>query len=172
MLPEKKNKIKSAFKIKDWPVLLLIFIFASLYTFHAGSLPDKDADVLISPVFLIMVIIGIFYLMLNIKSESMRLTEDKKLKSSYTPSGQRFKIFIRSNSRIVFFMMFLLLYLILLWIVGFNIATVIFIALAQYSLGERKISRLVSVSLISVFLLYVFMEFIFRINLPEGLIFS
>ncbi|MFD1414515.1 tripartite tricarboxylate transporter TctB family protein [Oceanobacillus jeddahense] len=152
-----------AHEIKNILFLIVIGVFCGFYYLDILSLPQPEEKNLV-----IFLIGGItIFLVLELGRSIYR-----GLKNKYDHKSSLFqdiKAWIKSRQFIL--VVNVILYVIFVPIIGFFIATLLFIALLNYLLNSRKIWEITLLPIVLLILIYLLFVTLLGINLPTGILF-
>ena len=157
------GKYRISLRNNDLILLLIIFGWSGMYYFEASGMRQKSLMLaLIQPVFFVMLILLAFYLYSTVKIEKISYEQER---------GEPFlKKLAAMDKRLPTFFGLFFLYLAAFNIVGFNIATVLYIGATMAYLGLRNIIYLILIPIITTAFIYIVFVKIFYIALPKWII--
>jgi putative tricarboxylic transport membrane protein len=151
----KANKIKKDIAITSGLTLFSIYIYltASKFPKEAGTFPK------IVSIFVIVLCIGQLILSATNLIRALK-SVDNKSDSDKKPINKDFIITIIT----------LIVYPILIFVIGFLLASFVYLVYTMYTYGYRNKLGITLISVITIVALYVIFVLTLRINLPVGLI--
>ena len=142
----------------DYIVPLLLLGYAILYYFQVYSLPNPEINLLlIRPVFYMLVVATVIYILLQIFGESNQKNEEDSAQTEP----------IKWN-RTIAFSILTVAYVFILDYVGFVILTLVYMVALMLVLGVRTYKSLVLVPLVLTTLIYLVCEVWLNVRLPQG----
>jgi putative tricarboxylic transport membrane protein len=133
------------------------------YAYLAANLPDRNLPNTLGSDFMPWVLVGcllLLSLMLLIKTVF-----------GSTPEQFDFSISPKEGFGVVFLTVCVFAYVKLMILIGFVLATPLFLALLMLITGSRKWKEIVMVSIFATFSIYLLFQKIFQVILPRGEIF-
>jgi putative tricarboxylic transport membrane protein len=133
------------------------------YAYLAANLPDRNLPNTLGSDFMPWVLVGcLFFLSLLLL-----------IKTVFGSSPEQFDFSISSKEGfgVVFLTVCVFAYVKLMILIGFVLATPIFLALLMLITGSRKWKEIIMVSILATFSIYLLFQKIFQVILPRGELF-
>lgn len=141
-------------------VLVIFFIYAYFYIgVNAPEAPPNQIDGIEWPRMILVLLIA--FMLINI----FRLIKDSKKENS---ASFRLNVKELVKNKLFLGSILLLAYSMVLEFTGFIVSSIVLFGLYSYLLGEKRINRLIPVSILSVVVFYIIFSYGLDIMLPRG----
>jgi len=141
----------------------LLIGFGIFYAYLAANLPDRNLPNTLGSDFMPWVLAGcLFFLSLLLLIKTV---------FGSTPEQFDFSISPKEGFGVIFLTVCVFAYVKLMILIGFVLATPIFLALLMLITGSRKWKEIVTVSIFATFSIYLLFQKIFQVILPRGELF-
>lgn len=141
----------------------LLIGFGIFYAYLAANLPDRNLPNTLGSDFMPWVLAGCLLL--------LALLLLIKTVFGSTPEQFDFSISPKEGFGVIFLTVCVFAYVKLMLLIGFVLATPIFLALLMLITGSRKWKEIVMVSIFATFSIYLLFQKIFQVILPRGELF-
>lgn len=156
----KIGKYYVKFKLSSLIVPAIFWTIALVYIYESRNLWEKDAMLLVRWCVVAMAIATVFSLYKDLEITKI---EDKEAKVS-----EKAPFFSEKNLKLIVFIAATSLYVYLMTVIGFIIATLLYIAGIMYFLGERKPLVIALVPIGTTAFIYLMFDVWLKISLPAG----